>query len=354
MNLLEGVAEQRARARARCALACGAAHSWRDFCATGLLDLCLARAPARPGPHAAIVLEELGRSFAGASISHTIAALPALQSASGSTADFALRVLRGDTAVVLALQGIDGAWVQARPRVDGHRARNGWGLSGEAHWVPDVGSASHFVLPFDLRKQDGERTPALALVDTHSEGLRVVESSTPDGGTLSQLELDCVLVPREHVFARGPAAVRIVEDLKARLAAFHAAEMQGAAVAALEATVAHCNQREVFGQPLAALQAVRHQCADMRIALDGVSLLVAEAFWLQAAGKSFAVQASQAKAFASEKCVLVGRTAQQLHGASAFMQGHAIHRWYRHAAALSLRAGTVAEHRAVVAGAMLD
>jgi alkylation response protein AidB-like acyl-CoA dehydrogenase len=122
----------------------------------------------------------------------------------------------------------------------------------------------------------------------------------------------------------------------------------------MEFAVEYAKQREAFGQPIGAFQAIQHLAADMLIAVDGAELLVREALWRLGEGLPASVEVSQAKAFASDKCVFVGRSAQQIHGGLGFMMECDLQLWYRRIVAFSLRCGSAREHRQRVAAALLD
>jgi alkylation response protein AidB-like acyl-CoA dehydrogenase len=92
----------------------------------------------------------------------------------------------------------------------------------------------------------------------------------------------------------------------------------------------------------------------MLIAVDGAQLLVHEALWRLDQGLPATVEVSQAKAFASDKCIFVARSAQQIHGGIGFMMEFDLQLWYRRIVAWSLRCGSVREHRRQVAAALLD
>ena len=130
--------------------------------------------------------------------------------------------------------------------------------------------------------------------------------------------------------------------------------MVGAAAEATHRAVEYAKERRAFGQPIGSFQAIQHMAADMTIGVDGAQLLVHEAIWRMGAGLPASVEVSQAKAFASEKCLAAARMAQQIHGGIGFIAEFDQQLWYRRVAAWSLRCGTVLEHRARVAEALLD
>jgi alkylation response protein AidB-like acyl-CoA dehydrogenase len=72
-----------------------------------------------------------------------------------------------------------------------------------------------------------------------------------------------------------------------------------------------------------------------------------------AQGRDAAVEVSQAKAFANDKCVAACRNAQQIHGGIGFMMEFDLQLWYRRVVSWSLRHGTTSEHRRRVSDHLL-
>ena len=69
-----------------------------------------------------------------------------------------------------------------------------------------------------------------------------------------------------------------------RGAVFHSAELLGAAGAVMDITVDYAGQREQFGQPIGAFQAVKHRCADMLVDVEGMRSTAYHAAWSIGAG----------------------------------------------------------------------
>jgi alkylation response protein AidB-like acyl-CoA dehydrogenase len=152
-----------------------------------------------------------------------------------------------------------------------------------------------------------------------------------------------------------PASGRaITSELMDLAAAFTTALMVGAAGEATSRAVEYAKGRHAFGQPIGSFQAIQHMAADMTIGVDGAQLLVREAIWRLGCGLPAQVEVSQAKAFASEKCLMAVRMAQQIHGGIGFIAEFDQQLWYRRVASWSLRCGTTLDHRARVAEALLD
>jgi alkylation response protein AidB-like acyl-CoA dehydrogenase len=121
-----------------------------------------------------------------------------------------------------------------------------------------------------------------------------------------------------------------------------------------EMAIEYAKHRVAFGRPIGAFQSIAHACADMIIWIDGGGLLTYEALWRMDQGLPASIEVSQAKAFCNDKCMAVGRMANQIHGGIAFMREFNLNLWFRRIAAMTMKLGTSFEHRARVAAALLD
>lgn len=76
---------------------------------------------------------------------------------------------------------------------------------------------------------------------------------------------------------RLPCSLAVWQTYQARLRLLTLAEMLGAAVAALDLSVAYACEREQFGRPIGSNQAIKHRLADNRMALDDARLVLLDA-----------------------------------------------------------------------------
>lgn len=163
-----------------------------------------------------------------------------------------------------------------------------------------------------------------------------VESLPPLDLTRSLAKL--VEVDGEALGAGVTAALDRVEVLVA-------AELVGVAQHAMELAVEHAKQRQQFGRPIGAYQAVSHRCADMLIEVESARSAVLSAAWTaDHAPERLAFAASVAKALAGEGAWRVAASALQVHGGIGFTWEHPIHLFLRRAAASSRFLGSVDEH----------
>ncbi len=159
-------------------------------------------------------------------------------------------------------------------------------------------------------------------------------------------------VSGRQVLARGPAAAAAIAGALDLGALACAAQLLGAGRALLAAGVRHAGQRIQFGRPVGAFQAVKHQLADVAIALEFAGpLLDAAAAALAAGDRGAARDVSAAKVACTDAAYRAARTALQVHGAIGYTQEHDLHLWLTKVRALAATWGSQAEHRArVMAG----
>ena len=108
-----------------------------------------------------------------------------------------------------------------------------------------------------------------------------------------------------------------------------AAFQVGLAARAVEAAVAHARQREQFGRPIGAFQAVQHLCADMLARLEPARAAVRAAALSAPSGLPDGpldpVEVAGAKLLADEAAVRGGRDCLQVHGGMGFTWESDVH-----------------------------
>ncbi|HEX4729954.1 MAG TPA: acyl-CoA dehydrogenase family protein [Solirubrobacterales bacterium] len=176
-------------------------------------------------------------------------------------------------------------------------------LAGEAEWVPDADLAAAFVLVAAV-----EGVPGAFLLGADAVVAEPVAAIADRGRPLFSLRFD---PGAARALGAAPGGVDLAR-------AVLGAELVGTAERALEVTVEHVRDREQFGRPLGAFQAVKHQLADVYVANQRARSLVRGALAgnpLERPPGEFAREAAMAKAAASEAALGAVRTGIQLTGA---------------------------------------
>ena len=143
-------------------------------------------------------------------------------------------------------------------------------------------------------------------------------------------------VPLSRVIARATVAL--------------AAEMCGGAQQVLDMTVAYAKIRIAFGKPIGSYQGVKHQAADMLVAIENAKSLTYYAAWAMDQGLEEAPLAvSMAKAAASDMYRKVAGTGIQLHGGIGMTWEHDLQLYFKRAKASEVAFGDATWHRERVA-----
>jgi short-chain 2-methylacyl-CoA dehydrogenase len=123
----------------------------------------------------------------------------------------------------------------------------------------------------------------------------------------------------------------------------------GLAQGAYDLAYAYAKEREQFGKPIAAFQAVQFRLADMATEIEAGRGLVYKAAWLKDQGRAFGREAAMAKLYTGELSNRAANWALQIHGGYGFMDEYAISRLYRDQKILEIGEGTNEVQRMVIA-----
>ena len=213
-------------------------------------------------------------------------------------------------------------------------------LDGEKVLVPDAGSADFLLVATD----DGHRH----IVDARAEGVTVIAEPSID---LTRRLYSVRLRrrqgrPRRHAAGRGPRVPGRLLQLCVALAA----ESTGVAQRTMEMAVEYAKDRQQFGRPIGAYQAVSHRCAQMLLETENSRSAVYGAAWAaDAEPDSLPLSASMAKAYASDAGWRVPDASIQVHGGIGFTWEHDLHFFLKRGKANAAMFGTAGWHREQVA-----
>jgi hypothetical protein len=165
------------------------------------------------------------------------------------------------------------------------------------------------------------------------------------------------LDPARRLFVVSPAGASLPVGDAAREHAFDlavlacSAQLLGLGEHLLEVTVDYVKQRTQFGRPIGSYQALKHQLAATRIALDFARPLVHGAA-VELDGPTRGRGVSAAKVGAGQAAYTAARTALQLHGAVGYTEEHDLSLWLLKVRALVGAWGTASFHRGRVLAAI--
>jgi len=217
-------------------------------------------------------------------------------------------------------------------------------LDGEKVLVPDAGAADFFI----VATADGKRH----LVESGADGVTVTAEPAIDlTRRLSSVRFDGVKVAARDTM---PAEEADYHPVFFRICVAIAAESTGVAQRTMEMAVEYAKDRQQFGRPIGAYQAVSHRCAQMLLETENSRSAVYGAAWAaDAEPESLPLAASMAKAYASDAGWRVPDASIQVHGGIGFTWEHDLHFFLKRGKANAAMFGDARWHRDRVADAVL-
>ena len=132
-----------------------------------------------------------------------------------------------------------------------------------------------------------------------------------------------------------------------------AAQALGIAQGAFEEAVEYSKEREQFGKPIAAQQAIAFKIADMATKLRCARMLVYSAAELKEAHAPYGMESAMAKQYASDVALEITSEALQIFGGNGYLKGMPVERMYRDAKITEIYEGTSEIHKVVIAREVL-
>lgn len=252
-------------------------------------------AHATPGPFMATVLGARLAAMAG----HT---------------DLTAQILAGESIVALAEPHTIQANASAAPKVSG------------TFRITDRGSADLLLVMV------GSSSALVRIEDIPAESMPSIDMLVPVSvGTVNDVE------PIAY-FERDPGLVMRANVLVA-------AELAGIATATAQQSTQYGMDREQFGTPIGAFQAVKHRCADMAVRAEAANSLVRYAALAVLEGlPDAAFHAHAARSLAASYAITNAQVNVQNHGGIGFTWEHSAHRYVTRARVRAQTLGSVPAH----------
>jgi alkylation response protein AidB-like acyl-CoA dehydrogenase len=232
-----------------------------------------------------------------------------------------------------------------------------WVINGSKQFITNAGTdVTDFVTITAVTSQGGEggegREVTNFVVPNGTPGYRIGGGYRKVGWHASDtrdLYFDDCRVPATNQLGetgRGFANfLAILDEGRVAIAALAVGLIQGC----VDECVRYANEREAFGRPIGAYQAVAFKIADMEAAAQVARNQYLLAAWLIDAGKPFKKQAAIAKLVATESAVSAAREACQVFGGYGFTTEYLVGRFYQDAKILEIGEGTSEVQRMLIA-----
>ncbi len=268
-----------------------------------------------------LVLEETGRTLVDSPLIATVllGANAILESGSKvQKKELLPRIVAGELLLAFAL---DEHIVHDPARIETTAAQGdgGFVLKGGKTFVLDGHVADRIIV---IARIDGESDGAdglgLFLVDVAAQGVEITRTFMVDGRNCANIVLNNVAVAAENLLGGSATASESLDRVLDIARIGLSAEMLGSIGEVFERTLDYLRQREQFGVPIGAFQALQHRAAEMYNEIELSKSLVRAALAAlddpASSSARIARLASAAKAKLSEVFFLVSNEGIQMHG----------------------------------------
>jgi len=229
-------------------------------------------------------------------------------------------------------------------------------LNGKKSWITS-GPVADYMMTFAVTAPGaGAKGITAFLVDCRQPGLlrgKVEPKLGIRASATCEIEFaDCRVPAADRLGREGQGfsiAMAILDQGRVGIAA----QANGIARAAYEASLRYVRERRAFGAPIGSFQMIQAKIADMKVRLAASRLLMLQAAWAKEqakqSGARTTMEGSIAKLFASETAMFNAHAALQIHGGVGYSKEMPLERYFRDAKITEIYEGTSEIQRLVIA-----
>lgn len=239
----------------------------------------------------------------------------------------------------------------ASMRTNAKKIKDRFILNGQKTWISNAQEASFFVVFAKTDPDSRHRGISAFLVDRDLPGVEVSKKLVKMGQRASDA---CEVVFTDVELGTGALLGAEGEGFKLAMQVFDhtrplvAALGVGISQRALDECISYSKERSAFGQPIVNFQGVGFKIADMGMRTHASRLLAYNAAWKTARGERNTLEASYAKAFASDTAMWAATEAVQIHGGYGYSEEYPLEKLMRDAKVLQIYEGTNEIQRVVM------
>ncbi len=221
-----------------------------------------------------------------------------------------------------------------------------WVINGSKAFITNSGTDITTLVTVTAvtgQREGGHKEISSIMIPVPAEGFTAEKAYNKVGWNASDthpLSMDDVRVPEENLLGergRGYANfLRILDEGRIAISALSV----GAAQGCVDESLRYAKEREAFGRPIGANQAIAFKIARMEARAYAARTAYYDAAAKMLAGLPFKKEAAIAKMVSSEAAMDNARDATQIHGGYGFMNEYPVARHYRDSKVLEIGEGT--------------
>ena len=244
--------------------------------------------------------------------------------------------------------GSDASGIQTTAVLDGDE----WVLNGTKQWITNGGEAQIYSVVAITDRSRGPRGASIFVVEEGDPGFSCGPKEKKMGirasSTTELIFKDCRIPADRLVGRQGTGFITVMKTLDLSRPGIGALGV-GLAQGALDEAARYAKQRQQFGKPIIAFQAVQHLLADMAIGIESARALVyAAARHIQEHPKDMSKASAMCKTYATDVAMKVTTDAVQVMGGYGYMCEYPVEKMMRDAKILQIYEGTNQIQRNVI------
>jgi len=274
-------------------------------------------------------------------------------------------IVKGDIRATVVVTEASGGSDVLNLQANAKKVDGGWILNGRKCFI-DEAEICDFIMTL-VKTGDpndpatpGARSLTAFIVEKDMPGYRVgrIEHTMARKEDLAEVILDNVFVPDSHVVGgekgvgHGMAPVFMAVRDIGRLSI--CSLLNGYTLGSYRCAVQYAKERNLYGRPIAELQAIQYRIADMAVDLEAARALTYRAAHLRTMGVRCDSEQAIAKYFTTQAALRCSLHAVNIHGAYGVLEDYMPQRYYRHAPLRITAGGTDEAMKNIIAAAVLQ
>ena len=331
---------------------------WAQLAELGILGMTIPEEHGGSGmtmQEGVVVYEELGRALAPLPhlVSAVVSAGAILTGGSAEQiAEWVPKLASGEAIFTPAWTEPDNGFGPKGVQVEAVADGDGFTITGTKQHVYFASSAQRLIV---LARTGAEPTAIdLFLVDPAAEGVTLTQKMSISSDTQYRVDFAGVRVSAADRIGPAGSGWATWQTVMNDAMILQAAYANGGNEHALDITVQYSKDREQFDKPLGAFQALSHDMADAKTALDGSKVLNYEAAWAHSLGRPVTKLAAMSKLFACNSYRDTTAMAQQIFGGVGFTLEYEIQLYFRRAKQQQITWNDTRTCEDLIAAAVLD
>jgi alkylation response protein AidB-like acyl-CoA dehydrogenase len=286
-----------------------------------------------------VVVEEIARALPSLAVDYVLAGMTArlLGGVDHPEAErWSSEAASGAMIMSFAMSEPDAGTDLLALRTVARRDPGGWVLNGQKTWISLAQYADLIlVLARTSPPDEGHRSSGISLlaVDPRTPGITVTKIAMAGMRAANSCEIhfDDVLVPADRLVGTEGGALRLLGSTLDVERVLAAGISLGIAAGALDLHVRYAGERQAFGRPIGALQAVQHPAADSATDLSASRALTSVAVSAIETDRPATTLAAMAKLQAAETAARVVDRGMRAMGAMGLAEESAMQMYFRDA-----------------------